>query len=169
MQNVFNSIRQKMQLRGTLLLFFVLSQTLTEGQNTSCENDFKKLETALLQTGNNTLKLLQAFYPPRQSPATFVIVHYTFLDADGNIICNTTWFWSLVELYLIQPPTIFLYTSLFFAIPQDRITIANITFQDDCQGLVTWNENGDCACTSDGMLDILTQRVSTTHMYYTSC
>ena len=160
-RNVFNSIPQKMQLRGTLILFFLLSLTLTEGQDTSCGNDFKTLEKALLQTGNNTLKLLQAFYPPRQPPATFVTVHYTFLDAEGNITCQKTWLWSLVEFYLIQPPTIFMYTSLFFTIPQDRITTANITFKDECRELVTWNENGSCTCTSDGMLDILTQRVST--------
>ena len=147
---------------GETLLFFVLSLKLVEGQNTSCGNDFKTLEKALLQTGNNTLKLLRAFYPPRQPQATFVTVHYTFLDADGNIICNTTWFWSSVEFYLIQPPTIFLYTSLFFTIPQDRINTVSITFRDDCRGLVTRNENGNCACTSGGMLDILTQRVSST-------
>ena len=155
-----------MQLRGTLLLFFVLSLKLVEGQNTSCGNDFKTLEKALLQTGNNTLKLLRAFYPPRQPPATFVTVHYTFLNAKGNIICNTTWFWSSVEFYLIQHPTIFVYTSLFFTIPQDRITTANIIFKDDCRELVTWNVNESCTCTSDGMLDILTQRVSTTHAHF---
>ena len=123
---MFNSIPQKLQLRGTLILFSVLSLKLAESQNTSCGNDFKTLEKALLQTGNNTLKLLQAFYPPRQPPATFVTVHYTFLDADGNITCTVTWFWSSVECYLIQPPTIFQFMSLFFTIPQDRITTVNI-------------------------------------------
>ena len=154
---------QKMQLRGTLILFSVLSLNLAESQNISCGNDLKTLEKALLQTGNNTLKLLQAFYPPRQSPATFVTVHYNFLDADGNITCNTTWFWTSVEFYLIQPPTIFLFTSLFFTIPQDRITTANITFQANCRELVTWNKNGTCTCTSNSLLDILTQRVSIQH------
>ena len=152
-----------MQLRGTLILFSVLSLKLAESQNTSCGNDFKTLEKALLQTGNNTLKLLDAFYPPRQHPAIFVTVHYTFLDGDGNITCNTTWFWSSVESYLIQSPTIFLYTSLFFTIPPDRITTANIIFKDDCQDLVTWNKKGTCTCTSNSLLDILTQRVSTLH------
>ena len=151
---------QKMLLGGALVLFSVLS-TLAEGQNISCGNDFKTLEKTLLQTGNNKVELLKAFYPPRQPPATFVTVHYTFLDKNGNITCNKTWFWSSVEFYLIQTPTIFQFMSLFFTITQDRITTANITFPADCKELVSWNENGSCICTSNSLLDILTQQVST--------
>ena len=156
---------QEMLLGGALLLFSVLS-TFVEGQNTSCGNDFKTLENALLLTGNNKVELLKAFYPPRQPPATFVTVHYTFLDADGNITCNKTWLWSSMEFYFIQSPTIFQYMSLFFTITQDRITTANITFPADCQELVSWNENGSCICTSDSLLDILTQQVSTIYRYW---
>ena len=152
-----------MLLGGALLLLSVLS-TLAEGQNTSCGNDFKTLEKALLQTGNNRVELLKAFYPPRQPPATFVTVHYNFLDENGTgIACNKTctWLWSSVEFYLIQTPTIFQFMSLFFTITQDRITTANITFPADCRELVSWNENGSCICTSNSLLDILTQQVST--------
>lgn len=147
-----------------LILFSVLSMltTLTEGQNTSCGIDFKMLEKQLLQT-DNRIELLKAFYPPRQPQATFVTVYYTFLDADDNVMCSKTWLWTSLEFYLIQPPSIFLLTSLFFTIPQDRVTTANIKLKDDCQELVTWNENGRCNCTNNSMLDILTQRVSTTH------
>ena len=148
-----------MLLGGALLLFSVLS-TFVEGQNTSCGNDFKTLENALLQTGNNKVELLRAFYPPRQPPATFVTVYYTFLDLVGNITCQKTWLWSSVDFYLIQPPSIFQFMSLLFTIPLDRsITTANITFPGDCQNLVT-NENKSCTCISNGLLDILTQRVS---------
>ena len=150
-----------MQLWLVLLSVLTLSLTLTDGQNTSCGNDFKTLENTLLQTGNNKVELLKAFYPPRQPPATFVTVYYTFLDADGNITCKKTWLWSSIEFYFIQSPTIFQYMSLFFMIIQDRITTANITFPADCQELVSWNENGSCICTSDSLLDILTQQVST--------
>lgn len=149
-----------MLLGGALVLFSVLL-TLAEGQNISCGNDFKTLEKTFLQTGNNQVELLKAFYPPRQPPATFVTVHYNFLDENG-VTCNKTWFWSSVEFYLIQTPTILQFMSLFFTSVQGRVTTANITFQVDCQELVTWNENGSCTCTSNSMLDILTQRVSTT-------
>ena len=135
--------------------------------NTSCANDFKTLEKALLQTGNNKVELMKAFYPPRQPPATFVTVYYTFLDVDGNIPCKKIWFWSSLEFYLIQPPAIFQLMSLFFTIPLDTVTTANITFQADCRELVTWNENGSCTCISNGMLDILTQQVMLhTHTSY---
>ena len=146
----------------TLILFSVLSMltTLAEGQNTSCGIDFKTLEKALLQTDNNMIELLEAFYAPRRPPATFVTVHYTFLDADGDIMCNKTWLWTSLEFYLIQPPSIFLLTSLFFTVPQDRTSTANIKLKDDCQELVKWNENGTCIYTNNSMLDILTQRVS---------
>ena len=165
---VFHFISQKMKFGEAAVILLSTLIALTEGQNTSYCNDLKTLENALLQTGNNRVELLEAFYPPRQPQATFVTVHYKFQDAEGNITCIKTWFWSSVEFYLIQPPTVFVYTSLFFTIPQDRITTANITFKDDCQGLVTWNENGSCTCTSNSLLDILTQRVSTSHMH-TSC
>ena len=149
-----------MQLWLVLLSVLTLSLTLTDGQNTSCGNDFKTLEKALLLTGNNKVELLRAFYPPRQPPATFVTVHYIFLDLDGSITCQKTWLWSSVDFYLIQPPSIFQFMSLLFTIPLDRsITTANITFPGDCQNLVT-NENKSCTCISNGLLDILTQRVS---------
>ena len=154
-----------MQLWLVLLSVLTLSLTLTDCQNTSCGNDFKTLQNALLLTGNNKVELLKAFYPPRQPPAAFVTVNYTFLDADGNITCQKTWLWSSVDFYLIQPPSIFQFMSLFFTIPLDRsITTANITFPGDCQNLVTLNnstnENKSCTCISNGLLDILTQRVS---------
>ena len=149
-----------MLLGGALVLFSVLS-TLAEGQNISCGNDFKTLEKTLLQTGNNTFELLKAFYPPRQSQATFVTVHYTFLDADGNITCTKKWLWTSMEFYLIQPPSIFQLMSLFFTISRHRITTARITFKEECRELVKWKEDGSCSCTSNSMLDVLTQRVST--------
>ena len=148
-----------MLLGGALILFSVLS-VFAVGQNTSCGNDFKTLEKAL-QTGNNTFELMKAFYPPRQPQATFVTVHYTFLDVDGNITCQIKWLWTSMEFYLIQPPSIFQLMSLFFTIPRQRTTTARITFKDDCRELVTWNEDGSCSCTSNSMLDVLTQRVST--------
>ena len=168
-----------MQFQRAVILFIVCSTLATCSQtqsdsgsgsgtsNTSCANDFKTLEKALLQTGNNKVELLKAFYPPRQPPATFVTVHYTFLDADGNITCKKIWFWSLLEFYFIQPPAIFQLMSLFFTIPLDRVTTANITFQADCRELVTWNENGSCTCISDGMLDILTQQVINKYCIHT--
>ena len=85
---------------------------------------------------------------------------HSWMQTAISLACNTTWFWSSVECYLIQSPTIFLYTSLFFTIPQDRTTTANIIFKDNCRDLVTWNEDGTCTCTSNSLLDILTQQVS---------
>ena len=135
------------------------SESGSGAPNTLCANDFRMLEKALLQTGDNRIQLLKAFYPPRLSPATFVMVHYRFLDKDENVICNKSWMWSSKTFYLLEPPTIFQFMSLLFAMP--LATVANIHFKDDCRELVTWNEDGTCTCTSNSSLDILTQRVST--------
>ena len=157
-----------MLLRGALILFSVLSVFAVD-QNTSCGNDFKTLEKALQTGNNNTFELMKAFYPPRQPQATFVTVHYTFLDVDGNITCQIKWLWTSMEFYLIQPPSIFQLMSLFFTIPRQRTTTARITLKDDCRELVTWNEDGSCSCTSNSLLDVLTQRVSTVMHLSTLC
>ena len=155
-----------MQFVRAVILFSVLATltTLPERQNKSCANALETLEKALLQTGNNRIELLKAFYPPRDSQAVFVTVHYIFLDADGNITCQQTWLWSSVEFYLIQPPSIFQLMSLFFTIPEGRMTTANITFLNECRDLVTWNEDGTCTCKSNSLLDILTQQVPYSHL-----
>ena len=66
--------------------------------------------------------------------------------------------WNSAVFYLIEPPTVFKFTSLFFATPY--ATTVNIVFKNECQDLVTWNEDGTCTCTSNSQLDILTQRAS---------
>ena len=135
----------------------------SEVPNTSCANDLQTLEKILLQTSNNKIELLKAFYQPRQPPATFVTVNYTFLNEEEHVICNKLWMWSSAVFYLIEPPTVFKFTSLFFATPY--ATTVNIVFKNECRDLVTWNEDGTCTCTSNSLLDILTQRVSTIQIH----
>ena len=160
-----------MQFVRAVILFIAFSRFATSSQThnrsesgsevpvKSCGNDLETLERALLHTKNNKIELLKAFYQPRRPPATFVTIHYTFLDEEGHIICNKTWMWSSAVIYLIEPPTVFKFTSLFFATPYTAI--ANITFMNQCRDLVTWNENGRCTCKRNSLLGILTQRVST--------
>ena len=161
---------QKMHFVRAVTLFIAFSTFATSSQThnrsesgsevpvKSCGNDLETLEKALLHTRDNRVELLRAFYQPRRPPATFVVVHYKFLDKDENVICNKTWMWSSAVFYLIEPPTVFKFTSLFFATPYT--TTANIIFMNECRDLVTWNEDGTCTCKSNSLLDILTQRVS---------
>ena len=99
----------------TIILFIVLSRatssqinhrrvSCSEVPNTSCANDLQTLEKILLQTSNNKIELLKAFYQPRQPPATFVTVNYTFLNEEEHVICNKLWMWSSAVFYLIEPP-----------------------------------------------------------------
>ena len=159
-----------MQFVRAVILFTVFSTLATCSQThnrsesdsevpvLTCANNLPLLESALLHTRDNQIELLKAFYQPRRPPATFVVVHYTFLDEEDHVICNKTWMWSSAVFYLIEPPTIFKLTSLFFATPYT--TTANIIFTHKCRDLVTWNEDGTCTCKSNTPLDILTQRVS---------
>ena len=168
---VLHSTWQKMQFVRAVILFIAFSPFATSSQThnrnesgsevpgTSCVNDLETLEKALLRTKKNKIELVRAFYQPRRPPATFVTIHYIFLDEEEHVICNKTWMWSSAVFYLIEPPTVFRFTSLFFATPYTAT--ANITFKSECRDLVTWNENGSCTCKRNSLLGILTQRVST--------
>ena len=154
-----------MASRVAILLFIALaSPTIGEGfgdgRNLSdCVDNLNTLEWALLHTKNNKLELRKAFYQPREDPSAFVTVHYKFLDEDGtNVTCEKTWLWSTIGFYLIQPPSIFQFTALFFN-PERTVGIANLFLPNECRELVK-RENGSCSCDSNGMLDVITQQVS---------
>lgn len=150
-----------------IILFTALAFLTSTGEGfgeemniSECSSNFGALERALLQTRNNKFELLRAFYPPRQAPSTFVTVNYAFLDEDGNnTVCTKTWFWSTVGFHLIQPPSIYMFTSLLFN-PEQRIGNTTLYLPHECRGLVAWNQNGGCICHTNGMLDVLTERVS---------
>lgn len=162
----YSCLLHRMGSRLAILLFIMLAsltfgEGFGEGKNLSdCAEKYNTLEWALLHTKNNKFELQNAFYPPREEPSIFVTVHYKFLDEDGtNTTCEKTWLWSTIGFYLIQPPSIYQFMALFFN-PEPRVGIANILLPYECRDLVTW-KNGSCSCVSNGMLDIITQRVST--------
>ena len=155
----------RMASRVAILLLIVLASPADgegygEGRNLSdCAENFNTLEWALLHTKNNKLELRKAFYPPREKASAFVSVHYKFLDEDGtNITCEKGWLWSTIGFYLIQPPSIYQFTALFFN-PLPSVGTANLFLPSECRNLVTW-ENGSCSCDSNGLLDVITQQVS---------
>ena len=83
-----------------------------------CATNFATLEKALIETKNNKYKLIQAFYPNQKYDTIYVTdVEYHFLGKDENDseIISSQWIWAKSAFYLIQPPSVFQYTSLLFS------------------------------------------------------
>ena len=133
-----------------------------------------QLECALYTTDENERKLNQAFFPPRKASTRYIKVIYSFdeyLDDDAlynfdpNVTqnCNVTYIWAIGGFLLIQPPSIFEWTSLLFSYPANDIYELDLTLNVTCKRLVNHNNtNGTCNCKGEdnNNLDILTQQVS---------
>lgn len=145
----------------SLAVLLVLSSGRTEGNSTfeDCTSKRKVLVEALLTMGNNTNELDSIFYPAGQLPSRFIQVNYHFNNINGGN-CNVSYFWASGGFLLIQPPSIFVYTTLLFSYPTNDLTTINLTLPLECMDLVKVYED-NCTCLPDGStLDRLTQQVS---------
>ena len=113
----FKMFSTEVALLLALLTFSAPQLQAASSPYADCVTNFETLEMALVKTDDNKYALQKAFYPPRKSTAAvYVNVTYTFLDEYGNdTSCNSKWIWSSHSIYLIQPPPIFQFTSLFFS------------------------------------------------------
>ena len=125
-----------------------------------CSTNFKTLERALYFMDNNRFALISAFYPARESPTLFLNVRYNFsypenYQTELNICHN--WLWTTGTFYLIQSPDVFLFTSLLFVHPENKVRTLKLTLPPECADLAE-----KCASNPDhvSMLEVLTQRVS---------
>ena len=124
-----------------------------------CSTNFTTLERALFETCDNHYSILTAFYPPRESVALYADVYYHFLpnEADNDTLIQH-WIWTSGSFYLVQPPAVFRFTSLFFSYPEGQIHNLKITLPRECRNLTTPQSiSGDDGL---GMLEVLTHRVS---------
>lgn len=145
----------------------LLLVTTSAGENKTwpeCPSDLAKLEDALYNYNpQNIINLNKIFYPPRESPSRFIKVTYIF---ENYTNCNITYIWAIGGFLLIQPPTIFQLTSLYFSSPANSLTDLDLWLPNDCQPLARNKEN-NCTCDNeDNILDILTQQV---HVINTLC
>ena len=130
----------------------------SNSQYDDCATNFATLESALIDTRNNTYKLWTTFYPPREAMALFVFVNYTVVNSTSSI----EYIWTSAAFNLIHPPKVFGITSLFFGlIEESRIGDVTLQLPENCEGLVTSTnyETSDEAA-KDDFLEVLTQRVS---------
>ena len=120
----------------------------------NCTTNFTQLEKALIETDNNRYDIIKAFYPPRKKPSIYVDVKYKFGDGDNQIIEN--WIWATTYFYFIQPPSLFVFTSLVFSYPTEQTQSLSLSLPAEC----SINESTTTSkCRQNPMLDVLTQRV----------
>ena len=128
-----------------------------------CGTKKSVLLQALFETGDNMFQLGSVFFPARQSTSRYIQVNYFFNGTN----CNVTYYWALGAFLLVQPPTIFQFTSLLFSTPANNLTNLNLTLPRECLSLVDYNEDNDsCKCISnDTILTRFTEQV-TMHTFY---
>ena len=129
-----------------LLLVMVCSTAVPPTDHDSCSSSFYVMEQSLLESSDNRLNLLRAFYPPREAHPVMVRVNYTFDTVEDY---SQMWFWSESEFYLIQPLEIFQFSSLLFS---------NMPYR---QKEVTLVLSINCSSAPPEYLQLLTTRVST--------
>ena len=149
----------------TLLPIYNLIESflIPDNKNFSdCSTNFKTLERALYLTDNNRYALISAFYPARESSSLFVNVKYDFsgpedLQTEFELTACHNWLWTTGTFYLIQSPDVFLFTSLLFVHPENKVRTLKLTLPSECADLAyTCGRNPN----NVSMLEILTQRVS---------
>ncbi len=156
-----------MALQYWLLLLGLLT-LCAYAQYEDCTTKLSVLEKALYETDSNERSLNAAFFPPRQETSRYIKVTYRFLmdDNDGFFdSCNVSYIWTIGGFLLIQPPSIFKFTSLLFSTPANDLNELTLTLPTQCRELAGIGDT--CSCDSQYNhslnLDILSQQVS--HKY----
>lgn len=159
-----------MALIGLLLLLHLTAiYAASEESFEECATKRDVLLRALYETGNNLNELDRVFYPAEELPVRFVEVNYTFNNT-GYGSCSVSYFWAFGGFLLIQPPSIFQFTSLLFSYPSTNDSrYLNLTLPPECVELIEVDENGTCSCPKKRSgLERLTQQVSKNKLMNTS-
>ncbi len=119
----------------------------------SCSTNFRVLEQALYDTCDNKFELIRKFYPARETVTEYAEVTYTFLGTD---IPEQHWIWTTGSFYLVQPPAVLRFTSLFIVYPENHIQKVQLYLPGECK---------DASTADGGMLEILTRRVSSNSLW----
>jgi len=139
---------------------FVGVQCTTNNNNQygDCTTNFATLESALIDTPNNTYKLWTEFFPPREAMALFVFVKYQVVNSTST---SVEYIWTSAAFNLIHPPKVFGFTSLFFGyIQESRIGDVTLQLPENCKGLLTSRYQKSDEAAKDDFMEVLTQRVS---------
>ena len=154
------NILSKMKF-SVFVLGFLFLLGFSSAQYENCTTRLSVLERALYETDSNERSLNEAFFPPGQETSRYIKVTYKFLT-DGGFYdgCQVSYIWAIGGFLLIQPPSVFRFTSLFFSNNANNLTEVNLTLPSQCRLLAS--DNCTCSKSEESKnLDILTQQVST--------
>ena len=128
----------------------------------SCNSSLRALENHLYEGKFNQKELNKVFFPQMHPTARHVKVEYIFEGDETDDECSVTYYWSIGGFLLIQPPSIFRFTSLHFSYPVTNLQTITLTLSEECRPLVYNSDTQKCSCKADGdtLLDILTHHVS---------
>ena len=147
---------------GVTIAVLISILVLASARFEDCPTRLSVLETALYQTGNNLLELNEIFYPPNKQTSRFIRVEYSFQNEIGGLNdCNVSYIWAIGGFLLMQPPTIFQFTSLFFNYPNNDLEKLRLQLPYQCRPLIN-TSSSNCKCFGDNthMLNVMTQQVS---------
>lgn len=145
---------------------FVMLLCVCGAEYDNCATQKSDLLEALFKTDGNLYELDRVFTPARIQSSRYIKVTYSFFDADTDeVLCNVTLLWSVGGFLFIQPPRIFMFTSLLFSIPANTLTDLHLKLPKECINLINYNAStGECSCFDSvngdmAKLDRLTQQV----------
>lgn len=81
-------------------------------------------------------------------------------EGGGYKDCNVTYIWAVGGFLLVQPPSIFQFSSLLFSTPANSLTEVELNLPYACRALI--NETMSCSCKNEMKddLEIFTRHVS---------
>ena len=148
---------------GVILISIFVLVSARDSSLQDCDSKLSVLETALYETGNNPLQLNKIFFPPHRAKSRFIRIIYSFQNETGKLDgCNVSYIWAIGGFLLMQPPTIFQFTSLFFNYPNNDLKELHLQLPYECRPLII-TSSSNCSCFGDDtdlMLNIVTQQVS---------
>ena len=152
---------QGLSISSLLIVLLAFSECSVASENVTC-NSLRTLAQALIDNDQNLLNLTQVFYPTRHPPAKFLKVTYLFEDEMGLECdnCSVTYLWASGGFLLIQPISIFQFTSLLFNHKVGAKDSLVLTLPSPCRQLVL-SSNEECACDdkNEDILDLFTHQV----------
>ena len=143
-----------------ILVLLAVLESGVANENNTC-NGLRSLAKILTSNDGNMQNLTKVFYPSRRPSAKILKVTYYFEDEMGKRDnCNVTYFWASGAFLLIQPPSIFQFTSLFFnhKVAGEETSLI-LTLPSACRHLVLRNATCSCNESNEGILDLLTHQV----------
>ena len=138
-----------------------LASTISDNAAEACDS-LISLGRSLYRTKDNILNLTRAFYPPHIPGIAFLRVTYQFENETKSLDgCSVTYVWAKGGFFVIQPPSVFQFTSLLFNHKERNSGTLALRLPSACRQLILAN-GSQCSCNPQdgGALELLTHQVS---------